>query len=137
MNRLIIISILCVFSFSNQLFAQKKKTSNKKDLTYQIIFNLPGIPDTVLLLANYYGEHTYLRDTLYPSKKNPYSFILEGNDTLKRGVYILAGQNNVKYMEDLPKFFRRFLWRRVKPTTSPGHWSHSPPSDAAEWRRFS
>jgi len=101
MNRLIIISILCIFSFSNQLFAQKKKTPNKKELSYQIIFNLPGIPDTVLLLANYYGEHTYLRDTLYPSKKNPYSFILEGTDTLKRGVYILAGQNNVKYMEFL------------------------------------
>ncbi|MDD4210589.1 MAG: DUF5106 domain-containing protein [Bacteroidales bacterium] len=101
MNRLIIISILCIFSFSNQLFAQKRKSPNKKDLTYQIIFNLPGIPDTVLLLANYYGEHTYLRDTLYPTKKNPYSFILEGTDTLKRGVYILAGQNNVKYMEFL------------------------------------
>lgn len=101
MNRFIIISILFIFSVSNQLFAQKKKDSNKKELTYQIVFNLPGVPDSVLLLANYYGDHTYLRDTLYPSKKNRYSFVFEGTDTLKRGVYILAGQSNAKYIEFL------------------------------------
>lgn len=101
MNRFIIISILFIFSVSNQLFAQKKKDSNKKDLTYQIVFNLPGIPDSILLIANYYGDHTYLRDTLYPSKKNRYSFVFEGTDTLKRGVYILAGQSNAKYIEFL------------------------------------
>jgi thiol-disulfide isomerase/thioredoxin len=98
---IITISWLIICSLSLPTFAQKKKTSNPKNLNYQINFNLPGIPDSMLFVANYYGEHTYLRDTLYPSKKNRYSFVFEGKDTLQRGVYILASQNNAKYMEFL------------------------------------
>ena len=97
----ICIAILMMCNIPHQLFAQKKKTTSKKDLTYQINFYLPGIPDSVLFIANYFGEHTYLRDTLRPEKKHPFTFVLEGNDTLKRGVYILASQNNAKYMEFL------------------------------------
>jgi thiol-disulfide isomerase/thioredoxin len=95
------LSWLIICSVSVQTYAQKKKSSNPKNLQYQITFHLPGIPDSMLFVANYYGEHTYLRDTLFPSKKNPYTFVFEGKDTLKRGVYILASQNNAKYMEFL------------------------------------
>lgn len=90
--------IICNLPFST--FAQKKTTSkSKKALNYQITFQLPGIPDSILYIANYYGNHTYLRDSLRPLKKNPYTFVFQGSDTLKRGVYILASQANAKYME--------------------------------------
>jgi len=97
----ICIGIFMMCNLPHQLFAQKKKTSSKKELNYQITFNLPGIPDSILFVANYFGEHTYLRDTLRPIKKHPYTFVMEGTDTLKRGVYILASQNNTKYFEFL------------------------------------
>ncbi len=101
MKRLIIIiNFLAICSLPQLLFAQKK-SSTKKSLTYQITFQLPGISDSILYIANYYGEHTYLRDTLRPAKKTPYTFVFQGYDTLKRGVYILASQSNSKYMEFL------------------------------------
>ncbi len=103
MRHLIIsIGILAICFSQNQLLAQKKKAISKKDLNYKISFHLPNIPDSVLYIANYYGEHTYLRDTIRPlNNKNPYTFVFQGMDTIKRGVYILVSQDNSKYMEFL------------------------------------
>ena len=89
--------IICNLPFST--FAQKKTTSkSKKALKYQITFQLTGIPDSILYVANYYGNHTYLRDSLRPLKKSLY-ICFSRKRHLKRGVYILASQANAKYME--------------------------------------
>jgi thiol-disulfide isomerase/thioredoxin len=64
---------------------------------YKIKFQIKGIPDTVCYLANYYGDKTYLTDTTTVEKNG--KFVFEGDTLLPGGVYILAGQQNNKYLE--------------------------------------
>jgi peroxiredoxin len=64
---------------------------------YRITITIEGIEDSVLYLANYYGDKTYLSDTSYLTKKG--SFVFEDGNPLPGGIYIIAGQNNIKLFE--------------------------------------
>lgn len=73
---------------------------------YKITIKIEGIEDTVLYLANYYGDKTYLVDTAYLSKKE--NFVFEEGKPLPGGIYIVAGQSNNKLFElliDREQFF--------------------------------
>ncbi len=64
---------------------------------FRIDVEIKNAPDTVLYLANYYGDKTYLTDTAYISQKG--HFVFEADTLLPPGIYILAGQSNNKYFE--------------------------------------
>lgn len=65
--------------------------------TYKIKLKITGIQDSVLYLAHYYGDKTYLDDTARINKKG--IFVFEGDSILSEGMYIVAGQNNNRYFE--------------------------------------
>jgi peroxiredoxin len=65
--------------------------------TSKIKIKIKGAQDTVLFLAHYYGDKTYLDDTAYISKKGEYIF--ESDSLLPEGMYIVAGQQNNRYFE--------------------------------------
>ena len=96
-NFIFILFILFILA-GNNLFAQKKtkKSSNQGS---ELKFVLNGVPDTVLYLATYYHGKNYIYDTLYPSKKDKYTFILKKDTLIPKGIYALAGQNHGKYMD--------------------------------------
>ncbi len=71
---------------------------NKKD-SYKIKMVLEQVEDTMLYVASYYADKTYMFDSVFISPKEPYTFILQGDSTLPRGVYIVAGQNKMKYFD--------------------------------------
>ncbi|MFU8843143.1 MAG: redoxin domain-containing protein [Bacteroidales bacterium] len=64
---------------------------------YKITIKIDGMEDTVLYLAHYFGDKTYLADTAYHSKKG--HFVFQGEKSLDGGIYIVAGQNNNKLFE--------------------------------------
>lgn len=64
---------------------------------YKITVKLTESTDTALLLAHYYGNKQYLDDTAYRNKQG--FFIFEGTETLKDGMYIIAGTSKSKYFD--------------------------------------
>jgi thiol-disulfide isomerase/thioredoxin len=64
---------------------------------YKITVKLTGSTDTSLLLAHYFGSKQYLDDTAYRNKQGLYIF--EGPETLKDGMYIVAGVSKSKYFD--------------------------------------
>ncbi len=64
---------------------------------YRITVKLTESTDTALLLAHYYGNKQYLDDTAYVNKQG--LFIFEGTETLKDGMYIIAGTSKNKYFD--------------------------------------
>ncbi len=97
-NRICVFSlVLCLFFLNLDTFAQKK--GKKQDEGYEIKFIFTGLPDTMLYLANYYADKTYMYDTLYVSRKEPYTFISKKDILIPRGIYILANQDKMKLME--------------------------------------
>ena len=98
--------IIVLFAVGNSTYAQKGKNANKP--AYEVKFILQGAPDSVLYVAYYYVDKTYMLDTLYVEKKEPYTFIMKGDSTLQRGVYVVASEDKVQYMEftvDSSRFF--------------------------------
>ncbi len=59
-------------------------TSAQQD--YQIKFRIKGIKDTTCLIANYYGNGTYIKDTLKVDGSGRCTF--KAPSDLLRGVYI-------------------------------------------------
>jgi hypothetical protein len=55
---------------------------------YNIKFRIAGLKDTTCLVANYYGNGTYVKDTLKVDASGKCTF--SAPDTLPRGVYILV-----------------------------------------------
>ena len=55
---------------------------------YNLQFKITGLKDTTVLLAYYYGESTYTKDTTRVSKNGTFSF--QGKESLPEGVYLLA-----------------------------------------------
>ena len=82
---------------SGNVFAQKKDKNAPKGS--ELKFVLKGVPDTMLYLATYYADKNYMYDTLFVSKKEPYTFIMKKDTLMPRGVYILASQERVKYLD--------------------------------------
>ena len=83
-----VLLLLLIFCLTPNLFAQK---------TSKIKIKIKGTQDTVLYLAHYYGDKTYLDDTAYISKKG--EFVFKGDSLLPEGMYIVAGQQNNRYFE--------------------------------------
>lgn len=73
---------------------------------FHVKVNIEGISDTVLYMANYYGDKTYLTDTAFRDKKG--RFVFEADTMLPAGIYILAGQSNNKYLEFIMDHNQRF-----------------------------
>lgn len=76
----------------------QKKPHNETN-GYKIKFILEGLNDSLLYVANYYADKTYMFDSIRVSKKEPYTYILQGDTAIPRGVYVLAGQNKNKYLD--------------------------------------
>lgn len=84
-------TLLLLFSFL-ALSAQNKKN-------YKIELKIKGIDDSVLYLANYYGDKTILVDTAVRKGKNNYLF--EGKKRLDGGIYIVVGEKKNTVFEFL------------------------------------
>lgn len=84
-------TLLLLFSFL-ALSAQNKKN-------YKIELKIKGIEDSVLYLANYYGDKTILVDTAVRKGKNNYLF--EGKKHLDGGIYIVVGEKKNTVFEFL------------------------------------
>jgi len=91
--------VLAFFVCGNNAYAQKGK--NVKKNGYEVKFIMPGLPDSVLFVAYYYGAQTWMFDTLYVSRKEPYTFVMKGDSALPRGIYVLASESKVRYMDFL------------------------------------
>jgi len=89
--------VLVLVCLSVNTFAQKKSKKSSQGSEIKII--LGGLPDTMLYLAAYYADKNYMYDTLYLSKKEPYTFISKKDIFIPRGIYLLANQDKVKLME--------------------------------------
>lgn len=85
------LTFLFLFSFL-ALTAQNKKN-------YKIEIKIKGIEDSVLYLANYYGDKTFLVDTATRKGKNNYLF--EGKKWLDGGIYIVVGEKKNTIFEFL------------------------------------
>lgn len=72
---------------------------SKDKVGYDIKIKIEGAADSVIYLANYYGDKTYLADTAYPNKKGFFRF--DADSLLPGGIYIIAGQSSNKYFEIL------------------------------------
>lgn len=66
---------------------------------YKIEVKIKNIPDSVLYLANYYGDKTYLADTAYVKGKE--NFVFEKNEKLLGGLYIVVSQDKKSLFEFL------------------------------------
>lgn len=65
--------------------------------SHTIKIKVDGIDDSLCILAVYYGDKQYVKDTGMIDKKGYYAF--KGKDTLDQGMYILAGQKKNTYFE--------------------------------------
>ncbi|MBN1651818.1 MAG: redoxin domain-containing protein [Bacteroidales bacterium] len=74
------------------LQAQDKKS-------YKIDIKIKGLEDSVLYLANYYGDKTYVVDTAI--KKGKYAYSFEAKKHLEGGIYIVIGSHNNSIFEFL------------------------------------
>lgn len=83
------IAILLILCISATLKAAEKG--------YKITVKLTNSTDTALLLAHYYGSKQYLDDTAFRNKQG--FFVFHGDEKLKDGMYIVAGQNKSKYFD--------------------------------------
>jgi thiol-disulfide isomerase/thioredoxin len=72
---------------------------------YDIKFKVKGLSDTVALIANYYGNGTYVKDTVKVDAAGRSQF--KAPDTLPRGVYIFV-INDKKYFEFIVNNDKRF-----------------------------
>lgn len=66
---------------------------------YSITFNIQGVNDSLLLLANYSGDKQFVVDTAYRDKNNRYVFS-DAADLLS-GMYFIAGQNKTRLFDFL------------------------------------
>jgi thiol-disulfide isomerase/thioredoxin len=89
MKRLFTILLLFSVIF---LSAQEKQS-------YKIDLKIKSLEDSVLYLAYYYGDKTFLIDTALKKGKNNYVF--EDNKHLDGGIYIVVGQNRNSIFEFL------------------------------------
>ncbi len=87
------ISLLIVFM--GILFIGCSQSNDK----YKIEIKLKNKADSVLYLANYYGDKTYLADTAYVKGKG--SFLFQKNEKLEGGLYIIVDQSKKSIMEFL------------------------------------
>ena len=85
--------ILIISSFYFMALAQDEDS-------YEIEIKLKGNQDTVLYLANYYGDKTYLADTAY-NEKGKGIFVFSKQEKLEGGLYIIVSQEKKSLFEFL------------------------------------
>jgi len=83
--------ILIISSFYFMAQAQNEDS-------YEIEIKLKGNQDTVLYLANYYGDKTYLTDTAY-NDKGKGVFVFSKQEKLEGGLYIIVSQEKKSLFE--------------------------------------
>jgi peroxiredoxin len=88
--------ISCSFIFIASVFSQEN---------FQVRFKLPGVHDTTVMIANYYGNGTYVKDTIKADREG--NCIYEAKSDLPRGIYILV-INEKKYFEFIMDKDRKF-----------------------------
>ena len=79
---------------------------------YRITFNIEGVKDSLLLLANYSGDKQFVVDTAYPGKNNQYIF--SSSADLLPGMYFIAGQNKSRLFDFLVSDNQNFTISGVK-----------------------
>lgn len=72
---------------------------------YHISFTVNNLQDTVCYLVEYTGDKTYLVDTACVRDG---SFVFEGNGSLDKGMYMVAGQSKNKYLDFMVSYATRF-----------------------------
>jgi len=72
----------------------------QKDNHYKIEIKLKNNKDTVLYMANYYGDKTYLTDTAY-NEKGKGLFVFSKDEELGGGLYIIVSQEKKSLFEFL------------------------------------
>jgi peroxiredoxin len=88
------------------LFFNTIHLTSRAQSSYRITFDIKGLNDSVLLLANYSGDKQFVVDTAYPDKKNQYIFT--GKQELLPGMYFIAGQNKSRFFDFLVSDSRNF-----------------------------
>jgi len=73
------------------------KEPKGKDTGYVIKVKITGVKDSMILLANYYADKQYLRDSAFLDKQGFYVF--KGTKKLDQGMYTVAGQARIKYFD--------------------------------------
>ncbi|PKP15921.1 MAG: hypothetical protein CVU06_15655, partial [Bacteroidetes bacterium HGW-Bacteroidetes-22] len=92
MIRNLILSFLMLVGLHSAVYS-----SGKDGLKLQL--KIEGISDTVLYLAHYYGDKQYVDDTARLGRGGWYTF--SADTLLPGGMYIIAGQKKVRYLEFL------------------------------------
>ncbi|MCX6283229.1 MAG: DUF4369 domain-containing protein, partial [Bacteroidetes bacterium] len=72
---------------------------------YKLQFHIKGLKDTTCLIANYYGNGTYIKDTLRLDKSGKCTYTAAGN--LPKGIYIfiISDKNYFDFIIDKDKEF--------------------------------
>ncbi len=72
---------------------------------YQIRFQVKGIKDTTCLIANYYGNGTYIKDTLKVDHSGKFTF--KASEDLPRGIYlvVITDKNYFEFIVNQDKKF--------------------------------
>ena len=96
--RIVNLALLCVFIFQSYI-------SFSKETGYKITITIKDSEDTIMYLAHYYGDKTYLDDTASIKKGK---FVFDGDTLLHGGIYIIAGQKNNRYFELIVDKEQRF-----------------------------
>lgn len=77
------------------LFAESNKSYGRTE-GMMILIELEGTQDSLIYLAGYYGNQTYLIDTAFAEG---HSFQFHSDTLLPQGIYIIAGQHNNRLFE--------------------------------------
>ncbi|OFY67179.1 MAG: hypothetical protein A3H98_12065 [Bacteroidetes bacterium RIFCSPLOWO2_02_FULL_36_8] len=85
------LTLISICLFIQPAFSQKQKSKDKKstgNTGYEIKVKIRGLKDTICLLANYYGDKQYLRDTAKVDKEG--LMVFEGDKKLPGGIYLVV-----------------------------------------------
>ena len=64
---------------------------------YKLAFNVKGLSDTIVYLANYYGKKQYYADTADVDSKG--NFVFEGKELYEGGIYLVVMPDRSGYFE--------------------------------------
>jgi thiol-disulfide isomerase/thioredoxin len=81
--------------FAHRVYAAGKTPS--KDSGYTVKIKIAGCKDSMLLMATYYADKQYLKDSAYLDKQGFYVF--KGTKKIEQGMYTIAGQAKVKFFD--------------------------------------
>jgi thiol-disulfide isomerase/thioredoxin len=101
-----LIGFILFLCFSMPAFAQENNQ-------YKIEIKIKNSNDTLMYLANYYGDKTYLADTTFVKGKG--NFVFENKKELKDGLYIVVNQDKKSLFEFLVADSRQMKFETEAP----------------------